>query len=99
MNLEREAFKAWLESKEPDDIVGFCGSVYKCPVAEYVRASTGAHYVKVAYDWATIKQRKFYPPRAKGFVPPKWASEFASTVDDEATSRGITARRALEILG
>lgn len=90
-------FRAWLESKDPDAVVGRCRESLKCPVAEYV-LSLGYSKVVVcsarceAYldQWSVWRFFEFAGELAA-------LGKFVRTVDT-SMSTTVTASMALNIL-
>jgi len=91
MNLDREEFKAWLESKSPVTRVGERGSGCNCPVARYIKATSPVKIKNLIVGglWIEINGKKSDPP--------EWVVSFVAFVD-EGPAQNITASRALEIL-
>lgn len=96
--MDIKLFIQWLESKSPDEVVGFSRSSCECPLATYLKFRH-SYYDTVGISIATHG--------ADGGVPwvclPDWASEFVYRVDSSyvpLTSAiqpplGITAEKAL----
>lgn len=84
--LNREEFKSWLESIEPDAVVGFTGMAYACPIANFIgnSACVGAFAYESSLGSAEL---------------PKWAQYFISAVDRRTKRHAeLTAEKALGIL-
>jgi hypothetical protein len=55
--LDYEKFMEWLQSKQPDDIVGSTRDASHCPVATYLR-ETGSFYAQVTLRHAYVRNDK-----------------------------------------
>jgi len=94
MNLDREDFRQWLASKEPDEPVG---TESDCPGDRWfseglgVEAIMGCFYVHLPFS-------------GKPISAPDWLRRFAAAVDDKHDPMGpdgwgnVTAKEALTIL-
>jgi hypothetical protein len=87
------AFRAWLEAKEPGEVVGIWGASDKCPLAEWL-SDTGIDGPCVSYDgivWSSDD----------AVDPPWWARRFISELDDQIgpCPADPTAAECLRILG
>jgi len=99
-----ERFRAWLEGKEPDAVVGQAGAVGSCPLACFL-IQCGP---KVAFP-TRVYPGIFSTPgapapwvihgRGKGRSLPHWAALIAQTVDTRgAVGKKVTAAEVLAIL-
>jgi hypothetical protein len=85
--LTRNNFKAWLESKEPNDIVGKARDSYQCPLARFL--GKGAMVTSLGYST---------PRGRRDHILPVWAQRFVNKADYHRSPGFIFADRALEIL-
>lgn len=93
MQLDRDKFKAWLESKPANAVVGLSCQSCQCPVAEFLVAMgegqvevDGLYYGSNAYRiWRST---------------PRWAAKFIDAVDglNGGAYTAVTAQMALAIL-
>jgi hypothetical protein len=91
MRLKRSKFKAWLQSKTPEQVVGRPGSLCQCPIANFHTEVGGCEVV------ITDSSQGFRVDRGDGRrVAPEWAQQFILGVDEEKNP--VTAGCALEIL-
>jgi hypothetical protein len=103
VNLDREDFRLWVTSKEPDERIGTRRSAGWCPLAQWIRERTGNPCVSVAWNVAegpvfsvgTILGGDF----RSGRLGP-WATRFLGAVDRDPRNGhgGVTAKEALTIL-
>lgn len=104
MKLDREEFRAWLASKEPDEVVGLVSVVSQCPGSEWLKAighpKTCVDYDHPAYEDAPVSGHLRSDVLALDQEPaPDWLAWFAYGIDDTADQgKGITAKEALTIL-
>lgn len=94
MRFGYKAFKAWLESKKPDEVVGYPGLGSQCPVACFYKQQMKAADVAVgdyAITW-TNENGKFNERET-----PIWTMRFVKNVD-RTYAHSITAGRALRLL-
>ncbi len=90
LTLTRPAFQAWLESKHPRSYIGVTGEGDACPLARYLKSTTGETDVLV--DGGSVAD-----VGESTVKMPKWAQNFVERVDLSGEYR-VTARRALKIL-
>ncbi len=101
LTLTRPAFQAWLESKHPRSYIGTVGASEACPIAQYLKSTTGSNDVDVDGFQMTINENADYDD--EGSDPmiskdlPKWAGNFVERIDNLGGYR-VTAQRALKIL-
>lgn len=100
MNLDREAFKAWLESKPGNEVVGQSQDGCSCPAANYIKTQ-GVRFEHI--DWKDfyleemLDGRTFY--MSKRYITPPWLSEFIREVDAlDPEQISVTASAALYCL-
>ena len=85
-------FRAWLESKDPREIVGKRRACGFCPVAEFLRAQfPGIFDLRVFEDTVRWGSRSAFIPA------PKWVDAFIFRVDRDARATA-TAGHCLRIL-
>lgn len=92
MRLDRRKFLAWLESKQPDEIVGKNRSP-SCPIANFYDDASGGCEIIIFERWGEHYIDRGYSTRP---MPP-WADRFVTEVDKDEYG-DVTARRAIEIL-
>jgi hypothetical protein len=85
-------FRTWLESHEPNAVVGESRSVSRCPVARFLG---GPGERRVCVGGAGYTDASDTPHST-----PAWASRFIHRIDGNVPGRPkpITAREALDIL-
>lgn len=94
MRFGKKAFKAWLQSKDPNDIVGYPGMGCDCPIAMFYKEKMGATAVTVSEYY--IEWRKGDEVSNERDVP-MWAVWFIERVDN-TFAHTIKAYRALHLL-
>lgn len=94
MKLIKTEFKAWLETKKPDDIVGKTRSACSCPLAKYLREQTGKVWFVGGshYNYAG----DYYRVDAESHTLPIWAESFMDKVDERGLHSDISADEALK---
>ena len=93
MRLDRSKFRAWLKTKQPDEIVGEQRTCHGCPITNFYLETTGGQEIITFERWGDYYIDRGYDKRRM----PTWAENFVVAVDDEKNPK-ITAARALEIL-
>lgn len=93
MKLTQKGFRAWLESKHPQTVVGRSFEGRTCPIAKYLKDS-GANSPSVGRLSFTIN----YTTTNWQLDLPRWATEFVGRVDGIGKHKPVTASRALKIL-
>ena len=88
MRLTKVGFVAWLRSKKPEDKVGISQNSTRCPLGRYLLFATR----RVCH----VTSRYWLNSDSKSHPNPTWAYSFVNAVD--GAKRGITAKRALELL-
>ena len=97
--LTKRKFVAWLRSKKPGSIVGRTVEDCGCPVAVYIRETSGVT--------VSVMEDVMEPVDARGCTAgpgralPKWAAEFISKLDITSGlpwQTPVTARRCLKAL-
>ena len=88
--MTEERFREWLQSKKPNDVVGFVTSGRDCSLALFAQDK--------GYALAIVNETDWKPSRYKGSIPlPSWAKEFVLR-EDEAGLLRTTAQQALTLL-
>lgn len=89
--LYRAAFRAWLV-ENTQEIVGYTGECFSCPLAVYVGAAKNQDSVEVNDEYCEINGQRL--------ALPSWAKKFVEGVDDisEYASEEVWGARALAIL-
>lgn len=90
--LDREEFRMWLATREPDERVGLAATTWGCAVASYVEQAL--EYREVTVDEEGLKIGSPY----RVFDLPDWAEEFIASHDDRRIADPVTAKEALTIL-
>lgn len=93
MKFSKKAFKAWLESKTRQKVVGRPEHILRCPLCEFLKEQ-GAKRVIMHIDYRRVDGRQMV-------ANPQWAQKFqidACAVVDGDDSIQITAKRALSFL-
>lgn len=94
MRIDRNRFIAWLQAKQPDEIVGENRDCHSCPIAKFYWDATGGHEIVIFQDaWGGYTVDRGYSKRP---LPP-WAASFVFQVDGDSDGK-ISARRALEVV-
>lgn len=88
--LTKPKFRAWLEAKKPDAIVGFPRCSYNCPIGRYIR---GGRLENIRVDRHAVNI-----PFGQRFILREWCTRFIGAVDGLAGGAVVTASRALRIL-
>lgn len=95
MKLTVKNFRAWLQSKKPDDVVGRICSCGSCPIALFAVSDkppgTLAEVSDIQIAVGTGLKREVYST-------PTWAASFIYSVDRLRGTTYCTARQALEVL-
>lgn len=92
MELNREAFEAWLRGFRPDEMVGERAMACACPIARYLDPKdTGeAQVSRLAYLSADDHNAR---------TMPDWAAAFVAAVDDDVhVSDTVDAAECLAVL-
>ncbi len=100
MTLEYNEFKAWLETKEPEEIVGRPGDPCGCPIAQYF-LENGHSYVHVdgveyTFDIKAERSDDYLAPNWE--QTPDWAGDLIMYVDNANWGPTIDAAAVLGIL-
>lgn len=87
-------FVRWLYSKRDDEVVGYAGDPYHCPIATYLRETDptrefAVRATKYWQSWSVQSERRL----------PRWAALFVFTVDSARPRSALTAARARQVLG
>lgn len=91
--FDKALFEAWLESKQPEESVGNIYTTRNCPIATYIRETTG---MQCSVGYTTCRPLEEYVPA--------WATSFMHTAHDMVRGRldlqndVITSAQALDIL-
>lgn len=89
-------FRKWLQSKEPDAIVGMAQSAAHCPLRNFMAEEIDKDTMIVTRDYARIWESKAL---SLCFTLPKFCTAFVTAVDNRfSTFVDVTAGQALEIL-
>jgi hypothetical protein len=90
--FSRALFKAWLQSKKPDEVVGNKCNCTRCPLAMYVRNAAPGGLVDVFVSDVLLCAKD------KMIDTPLWAHKFIHSVDQLPGVVAVTAAQALEVL-
>lgn len=97
--LTKTKFKAWLESKDPNDFVGETSDGDSCPITNYF------YYAVPDADGVNTSNKsiEYYLPTnefAYNSNIPNWATRFITEIDNFGKLHGteVEANKALEIL-
>lgn len=93
MRLDKSKFIKWLNTKQPDEIVGHNHDCHSCPIAHFYYDASGGSDVVIYDSGGCYRIDRGYSIT----TPPRWVQWFVYTVDGEDNGK-ITAHRALEIL-
>jgi len=101
---DREGFRLWLVSKDPDERVGTRRSPGWCPLARWIRETVGASEVCVSGthpdDLRVAASFRLTPSGPQRHVQLPWANAFGLAIDRDRRSGqgGVTAKEALTLL-
>jgi hypothetical protein len=90
----KKAFKEWLSSKDPNDIVGYAGSGCDCPIATFYKEVMRADNIQVGEYWIDWVNRNGVERERE---TPTWAKHFIDRVDVTFKNH-VKAYRALDQL-
>lgn len=90
--VKRQAFKEWLQSKNPTDVIGFKESATSCPIATFLREKT--EYIDATVERDSILVSR---PIKQSFRLLWWQENFIERADGSYDDE-ITAGRALDML-
>lgn len=97
MRLDRKKFKAWLEAKPADHIVGHSHDCHICPLALFHQETSGGWEVVIS---SARNGYGYVIDRGNGDrALPAWADAFAFLADNGRRGTQLTADQALKILG
>lgn len=93
MDIDRDKFKTWLESKSgPNYIVGKSSDSCLCPIAVFLNETIDKYSFQVhAVTFSSFDTGVN--------VLPEWAKKFVFDIDKGITHRSITVKEALIVLG
>jgi hypothetical protein len=81
VNLDKEKFREWLESKPEGEVIGRVQSCAECPIAQYLNNQ----FQLENYDWWIVTCESYYPHSTNSWdhmVPlPNWAKDFIGEID------------------
>jgi hypothetical protein len=77
--LNRDEFKAWVESKKPGEIVGVREESTECPIACYLKEGLG--FKGPSIDKEAFMDLDF--PDMEAIPTPYWAEQFIERVDEK----------------
>lgn len=86
--FEKDTFEAWLQSKQPDDIVGRAGYEVLCPIYNYLREN--------GQPVSSVDSGRITMENGDAIITPDWAEEFIMEIGEDAGP--ISAAIALETL-
>jgi len=96
MEMNKEKFQAWLESKDKDEVVGVTLKSCDCPMSVYLKEETGFEVSLSQLGYSYLKDGELL----YGDIP-NWTENFITTVNNmysKGESREVTARQALYAL-
>lgn len=90
--LSLAAFQTWLASKHPNTKVGIAGEDNTCPLATFLKQTTGKTPSVTAREFELIDEEDNYTRQDL----PRWAQHFVLRVDDRGEG-SVSAACALRI--
>jgi len=102
VNLDKDKFREWLESKAEGEIIGRIIFGSQCPIAQYLNDQ----FQLGNYDWWIVTTSSFYPFHydSEGYRDfcslPEWAKTFVKEIDSSVglLFKQVTKERCLEVL-
>lgn len=97
-NITTDAFKEWLKTKEPLEVVGVTDRSRECPLRNYLRREVDSEIVEVYGAFANRRAKNAW--QLEEVLLPDWCDDFVSHLDGSTFkyAADVTAALALEVL-
>jgi len=90
--VDREAFRSWLVSKEPDETVGKTNTPLGCPLSTYLETQYGRMCIVGSDSWRIVTFASEFPAMdGNNHDLPDWARTFIHEIDSKIRQAPMSA--------
>ena len=89
--MDREAFRSWLVSKEPDETVGKTNTPQGCPLSAYLETQYGRTCIVGSDSWKIVNFSDMYAWNGNDHALPDWARTFIHEIDSKIRQAPMSA--------